>query len=114
MIEAHIDGKVIVTGPSLKEILEIYFKKIILGQPSALVSFNKKGYIEHTIEVVIEKIDASVWNQPQSFFDNSDAKKILYLEGYINKEMNQKETDLTSRHCKIEINAKHEMILILI
>ncbi len=94
----------------LGEFLKEYFENLFHGKrlPN-LKLFSENHSTEY--EVVIEIIDAKIWKQPPSFFNNSDVEKELFLYGWINTEKREKFLSTASRECKIIYNNAEEFFL---
>jgi len=93
--------KILVKGPSIKKILDIFTKSIVPGEKSAMVKFTNS---ETSFEVIIEKVDARIWNMPPSaFIDNPKFKRVLFLHGWISREESKKISGTVTKKCTIEI-----------
>ena len=93
--------KILVKGPSTKEIMDIFHKSIVYGEKSALIKLTN---YKTSFEVIIEKVDARIWQLPQSvFIDNPKFKKVLFLHGWINREESKKLSSSVTKKCTVEI-----------
>jgi hypothetical protein len=102
-----------VTGPSIEKILREFSKVIISGDMERnLVKFYSVDTLKTQIEVVIDRIDARMWNLPQSVFNNEPSlKKHIILHGWINSEKNLKLISSVTHNCRIKMFADGEVLL---
>ncbi len=102
---------IIVTGPSVYNILKIFSHSINYGFPLPLIELKSKGKEKTNFEMVIENIDAKIWQLPPSVFNNEKLKKVLIVKGWINKEKSKKLSDSTTKKCTLKFYATGEQIL---
>ncbi|HMS91056.1 MAG TPA: hypothetical protein PKC87_02465 [Candidatus Absconditabacterales bacterium] len=99
-----------VTGPSLEEIIEIFSNSIIYGKSSKIILYKEKN--DTIFEVIIDKIDATIWHMSKSVFNDDEArKKILVFHGWINKEEGKKFSSTVTKNCTLEVTTNKEMVL---
>ena len=93
--------KILVKGPSIKKILNIFTKSIIPGEKSAVIKLTNP---EISFEVIIEKVDARIWNMsPGAFINNPKLKKVLFLHGWISREESKEISGAVTKKCTVEI-----------
>lgn len=98
--------KIPVNGPSVRNIMEIFSNSVITGFRLPLVNFTSALKPDVVFEVVIDKIDASIWNLTESTFRNEpELKKHLIIDGWINSEKGEKYSKTITRKCRIKIYA---------
>ena len=98
--------KISVTGPSIKDLMSIFSDFLVTGFRLPLMKFKSIKKSDVVFEVVIEKIDASIWSLPESHFENEPTeKKRLIIDGWINSEKCEKYHSTVERKCRIEIFA---------
>lgn len=103
---------IIVTGPSVYNILKIFSYSINYGLALPAIELKSKGKEKTNFEMVIENIDAKIWQLPSSVFNNDEKlKKILFVKGWINKEKSKKHCDTTTKKCTLKMYATGEKIL---
>ncbi len=104
--------KIEVTGTTVYAILTTFSTSINyqLGLPVVEIKSIEKPIT--TFRMVINSIDASIWNLPQSVFNNNEKlKKVLIVKGWISEEKNKKLSDSTTKKCTLRVYTKGILVL---
>ena len=100
-----------VSGPSITEIMSTFSKSIISGT-SSMIKLTGTAPPKINYEVVVDKIDATIWNFPPAHFNNElDLKKYLILDGWLNSEKTELSSNTVVRKCRVEIYSDGTILL---
>jgi hypothetical protein len=104
--------KIPVSGTDLESLLETFQYSLLYGRQSPILYLSAVK-TARKYNVVINQIDATIWNQPLSYFNNEPGvKKHLIVHGWIDKEFEEKFSSSVPRNCKIELHTSGEIFLI--
>lgn len=103
---------IVVTGPPVHKVLLAFSESITHGLKLPVIYLQNIDKKSTNFEMVIENIDAKIWQLPSSVFNNDEKlKKVLIVKGWINKEESKKLVDTVTKKCTLKIYATGEKIL---